>query len=185
MHTIYFSTYHVLLFIGIFQGLLLSYILFFNKKFRRTSSIAFAIGMLALTFACLNEILHDLDIYNSYGIVYLPLSHLSLVAIGYYYFVVYLIQPNYTFKRKDYWILGLFGALFLVKIMVLCIDLSSNSNNSQHILKQLIYIPLMNYAPVFYFLFLSLLGLKRLNHCLLYTSPSPRDKRQSRMPSSA
>ena len=24
-----------------------------------------------------------------------------------------------------------------------------------------------------------------LNHCLLYTSPSPRDKRQSRMPSSA
>ena len=24
-----------------------------------------------------------------------------------------------------------------------------------------------------------------INHCLLYTSPSPRDKRQSRMPSSA
>ena len=27
--------------------------------------------------------------------------------------------------------------------------------------------------------------LERLNDCLLYTSPSPRDKRQSRMPSSA
>ena len=27
--------------------------------------------------------------------------------------------------------------------------------------------------------------VKRLNTCLLYTSPSPRDKRQSRMPSSA
>ena len=25
----------------------------------------------------------------------------------------------------------------------------------------------------------------QVNHCLLYTSPSPRDKRQSRMPSSA
>ena len=25
----------------------------------------------------------------------------------------------------------------------------------------------------------------KFNHCLLYTSPSPRDKRQSRMPSSA
>ena len=25
----------------------------------------------------------------------------------------------------------------------------------------------------------------RINNCLLYTSPSPRDKRQSRMPSSA
>ena len=30
---------------------------------------------------------------------------------------------------------------------------------------------------------LDLLG--QYNHCLLYTSPSPRDKRQSRMPSSA
>ena len=27
--------------------------------------------------------------------------------------------------------------------------------------------------------------LKKMNRCLLYTSPSPRDKRQSRMPSSA
>ena len=28
-------------------------------------------------------------------------------------------------------------------------------------------------------------AMKRLGGCLLYTSPSPRDKRQSRMPSSA
>ena len=28
-------------------------------------------------------------------------------------------------------------------------------------------------------------GIKGYNGCLLYTSPSPRDKRQSRMPSSA
>ena len=28
-------------------------------------------------------------------------------------------------------------------------------------------------------------AVQRFNHCLLYTSPSPRDKRQSRMPSSA
>ena len=28
-------------------------------------------------------------------------------------------------------------------------------------------------------------ALERFNPCLLYTSPSPRDKRQSRMPSSA
>ena len=27
--------------------------------------------------------------------------------------------------------------------------------------------------------------IEQLSHCLLYTSPSPRDKRQSRMPSSA
>ena len=28
-------------------------------------------------------------------------------------------------------------------------------------------------------------GFNNINSCLLYTSPSPRDKRQSRMPSSA
>ena len=31
----------------------------------------------------------------------------------------------------------------------------------------------------------SALGKAKLKDCLLYTSPSPRDKRQSRMPSSA
>ena len=28
-------------------------------------------------------------------------------------------------------------------------------------------------------------GIQKCNSCILYTSPSPRDKRQSRMPSSA
>ena len=32
---------------------------------------------------------------------------------------------------------------------------------------------------------LGTLGVSKSNICLLYTSPSPRDKRQSRMPSSA
>ena len=31
----------------------------------------------------------------------------------------------------------------------------------------------------------TLAKIKQVNDCLLYTSPSPRDKRQSRMPSSA
>ena len=31
----------------------------------------------------------------------------------------------------------------------------------------------------------SIVAMDRSSNCLLYTSPSPRDKRQSRMPSSA
>ena len=34
-------------------------------------------------------------------------------------------------------------------------------------------------------LILPYLDIELLDYCLLYTSPSPRDKRQSRMPSSA
>ena len=41
-------------------------------------------------------------------------------------------------------------------------------------------------APIINYLDNSKINLKFiLNTCLLYTSPSPRDKRQSRMPSSA
>ena len=39
--------------------------------------------------------------------------------------------------------------------------------------------------PERHFLGLSVSQELKLGHCLLYTSPSPRDKRQSRMPSSA
>ena len=35
------------------------------------------------------------------------------------------------------------------------------------------------------YLSLQIFGKRNLKSCLLYTSPSPRDKRQSRMPSSA
>ena len=41
-------------------------------------------------------------------------------------------------------------------------------------------------TALFFLAFLALLPFYgRLSDCLLYTSPSPRDKRQSRMPSSA
>ena len=49
-----------------------------------------------------------------------------------------------------------------------------NNRISEHILSNLSQIGIKNHL------------VKRLNmRCLLYTSPSPRDKRQSRMPSSA
>ena len=44
---------------------------------------------------------------------------------------------------------------------------------------------LIEYARESYFKHLRLYEFVFNNNCLLYTSPSPRDKRQSRMPSSA
>ena len=47
------------------------------------------------------------------------------------------------------------------------------------------YIQLFQGTPLLMQLFLMYFGLALFGICLLYTSPSPRDKRQSRMPSSA
>ena len=41
------------------------------------------------------------------------------------------------------------------------------------------------YAPIFTSILPVIAGADNIKACLLYTSPSPRDKRQSRMPSSA
>ena len=41
------------------------------------------------------------------------------------------------------------------------------------------------FTSAFVFTFMKKRALSRFKDCLLYTSPSPRDKRQSRMPSSA
>ena len=46
-------------------------------------------------------------------------------------------------------------------------------------------LPCVREAPEKLNLLLLTQGLADHAHCLLYTSPSPRDKRQSRMPSSA
>ena len=53
----------------------------------------------------------------------------------------------------------------------LCLDLVQNANSENVPLDQALGRTLA--VPV------------QANRCLLYTSPSPRDKRQSRMPSSA
>ena len=51
-----------------------------------------------------------------------------------------------------------------------------------HVIAGIIWVGLL-----FYFNFIQIPNMVKIpdNHCLLYTSPSPRDKRQSRMPSSA
>ena len=119
LRTIYFSLYHVLIFIGIFQGLLLAYIFLFNKRFRKKSNFAFAISVLTIVFAGMAEIAIDLNLHEQYVLFpSLLLANFSLIGIGYYYFVLFLIQPHYQFKKKDYWIITPFIVEFLSRLIV-------------------------------------------------------------------
>ena len=52
-------------------------------------------------------------------------------------------------------------------------------------IKTTFYAALLICMPIFFIEMWGFLKPGLYSHCLLYTSPSPRDKRQSRMPSSA
>ena len=60
----------------------------------------------------------------------------------------------------------------------ICVDNKRTSINS-------LIAELSSKFKVYYNDSVKLFTIRHYNHCLLYTSPSPRDKRQSRMPSSA
>jgi len=165
VHTIYFSFYHILIFIGIFQGLLLSYIFFFNKNFRRKSSIAFGIGTLALALAGVSEIIQDLKLHEQYGILkYLFLAHFSLVMLGYYYFVIFLIYPNYQFRRKDYLILAPFALTLLLKFVIYGLHQWQPTFFDKHTSALFISMLWINYVPFFYTFLVTIWTYKELKH---------------------
>ena len=76
------------------------------------------------------------------------------------------------------------GAQFFGEPMLDIDDLMQTDGNGLGMVNILAASQLMN-APRLYATFLLWLLSELFETCLLYTSPSPRDKRQSRMPSSA
>ena len=165
VRTIYFSFYHVLIFLGIFQGLLLSYIFLFNKKFRKKSSIAIAISMVTIVLSGASEILQDLHLVEQYSaLAYLPISNLSLSTLGLYYFVVFLLNPNYRFQKIDFWILLPFGILFILKLVVYSIHLLVPQLIENRAFFNSCYNILTNFLPIVYLLSLVLMIIQKVNH---------------------
>jgi len=161
---IYFSFYHVIIFICIFQGFLLAYIFLFNKNFRKKSSVALSIGLITISFAGGWEIIQDLELHKQYTVLnYLPVSNLSVTVISFYYFVVFLLMPKYKFSRKDYLFLLPFILIFLIRFLyygihlVLPFHLETYQN-----VKNILSI-LSNYIPIFYLAWVVQSLLKKVN----------------------
>jgi len=162
---IYFSFYHVIIFICTFQGFLLAYIFLFNKKFRKKSSIALSIGLVALSIAGLWEIIQDLELNKQYTLLgYLPISNLSLGAISLYYFVAFLLNRTYKFSKKDYLFIAPFVFIFLVKLIFYSIDLAHPSFLAKHQYIDNFFNILTNYLPIFYMVWVIQSLLKKINH---------------------
>ena len=164
MREIYFSFYHVIIFICTFQGFLLAYIFLFNKSFRKKSSIALSIGLLALSIAGLWEIIQDLELNKQYILLrYLPISNLSLGAISLYYFVVFLLNRTYKFSKKDYLFILPFACIFLLKLVFYGVHLAQPLFLEKHQDIKNSFNVFTNYLPIFYMTWIIQSLLKKIN----------------------
>lgn len=164
MREIYFSFYHILIFIGIFQSLLLAYIFIFNKKFRKKANFSLAIALLFLSVAGFNEISQDLELQKQYTYLrYFPLADLSIVCLGFYYFICFLLNPNYQFNKKDYWLISPVVILYVLRIIIYFLLLAKPSFLVTHKKAFLVYNIFFNYLPILYFVIVLQSSLKKVN----------------------
>ena len=83
------------------------------------------------------------------------------------------------------------GLLYLPRIFVYHTENNSEEKVSEifKVMEKKLYFyimtPAMTLSWLFGLLLIHSIGFQQLGHCLLYTSPSPRDRTRSRMPSSA
>lgn len=164
MHNIYFSLYHVLIFFGVFQGILMASIFLLKKQFRRKSSVAIAVGLLAIAIAGIMEIMQDLGFHNGSSMKYAWLSNFSLLIIGYYFFVIYLIQPDRKVEKSDYVIVAPFITVFLLKIFASFLAFQAPSLLDRYFFIVHLFNLISSHLPVLYLLVISILVYRRLKH---------------------
>ena len=107
---------------------------------------------------------------NCFQVYNFIISNFMLCVVSIFYFLHFYIFQYY----EHFYVLG-----FRIKIKKFTLWIE----NSFFFLKIMFYKIKDNLRVKFYEVFLKNFAKKDI--CLLYTSPSPRDKRQSRMPSSA
>ena len=110
MTAISFTIYHFLILLVILQGLFLSAIFLFNKKFRKKSNQVLAFSLIAMILLAIGHLLDDLGLsFSNEIITYLPIRYTIVLPIALFYIVKFLIHPTYQLKQKDYWFIAPLG----------------------------------------------------------------------------
>lgn len=123
-----FGIFNFFVLLGCFQGLLLACIFIFNKKFDKRSNYALALSLISIAFLGIHQILYDLNLKVLYPIVsYIPIRYTILGGITLYYYIVFTMNPNHQYKRKDYLIISPFVFYLLIDVLLFCAYLC-NSN---------------------------------------------------------
>lgn len=120
MENTYFNFYDVLSLFGGFLSLLLGCILMFHEKFRNKSNIALALCMFSTFLIIFRNILSNLEFVTMDSIMlYTPIFYTFFIPLGLYFNINYLLNPNYEFKRRDYWLCAPVVLIFIVDFIIL------------------------------------------------------------------
>lgn len=123
-----FGIFDFLVLLTIIQGCLLACVLIFNKKFQKKANYALAISLFGITLLGLGQIMHNLNWHLFYPIIpFLPIRYTLFPAIGLYYYILFQINDNYRFSKKDYWIITPFLLLVLIDLVLFAIYLVDSS----------------------------------------------------------
>lgn len=84
-----------------FQGVILAIIFLTTGHLQRRSNTFLAVLLLVFSLVNLGNLSDSIDSASVDLIEYLPLSYFTLIPVSLYFFVLYLIRPNYKFQRRD------------------------------------------------------------------------------------
>jgi len=106
-----FGIFNFLVLLAIIQGFLLGCILIFNKKFQKKANYALATALFG---------------------PFLPIRYTLFPAIGLYYYIIFQINDNYRFSKKDNWIITPFVLLVVIDIVLLVMYIVNSSRLLEH-----------------------------------------------------
>lgn len=161
----YFNFYDILSLFGGFLALLLGCIFIFNEKFRTKSNFASAISLFSVFLIVLKNILSSLPLAAKESLmVYLPLFYILLIPLGFYYSIIFLLNPSYQFKRKDYWLLSpiillAIGDFVFLFLYLFYPELLKEYPNSRRWYGDF----LINTVSIVYFVIVSIISWKKIN----------------------
>lgn len=104
------------MFLGGLQGILLAIVFLSNENFDKVSNRFLAVNLITVSLINIISGMRDANFEESYPIIdFLPLTWYYLLPVSLYYFIQYLIQPDYKTKRVEYWLFAPFIIQFFIQ----------------------------------------------------------------------
>lgn len=114
-----FNLFNFFVLLGCLQGLLLGFVLLFNKKFRKRTNKALALSLLSTACLGISQIFYDLNLKALYPIVpYLPIKYTFISGIALYYYIVFTINNKHKYGKIDYLIIAPFLLQLLIDLIL-------------------------------------------------------------------
>lgn len=162
MESLTFSLYHVLVLFAVFQSLLLICIFIFNKNFSKKANYALSLTLLFLALMCLGNIVEDLELSEVNPIFkYIPFFSPFLLPFGLYYFIVFLLDANYQFSKKDYWFFIPLMLQLGVNLSIFFTYLMAPDFIAQYDTNRYLYYRFSEFIMLLYWLYIILFTLKK------------------------